>query len=671
MLRASSDGVVIVDTGGLVRRFNDQAELLYGRARADVLGTPYADLIPEAEAERHAAFLRRVLDGEVVQHMESWHIRTDGSTAHVSLGGSPLAEDDGPVVGACVFVRDIDDVVRAREEAEATTAELRQSNAQLDRAFNSPLLPQAIYDGQARYLRVNDAFCELVGRSREWLLEHTVLDVTHPDDVDDILRGLRASTSGEPIPPRIEKRYLHADGHAIWVEINLSQHVSGDGGVEFIAHIRDISETLADKRELEARQRRLDASQEAGRVGTWEIDLGSGVPHWSLGQRRIHLLGPDEPLPSWEEFRAQVHPDDREGLGFPDRHEPHEVTYRWMRDPDNVRVIVDSSTWVPGEGDHPGYRVGIAQDITNERLAAEALRASEHRFRIAFNTSLVPTGVVDGSARILQINDAGCELFGHPREEVLGRTFEDYAHPDEREWLRALVAHMRSGSAQEGQTELRLVVAGGRLVWVEASMAVMQPASATHPGEYIVQLRDITEQRQNVEELRYLADHDPLTGVLNKRGFDQALETFVEQNQLGNRAALGALLLIDLDHFKHHNDTYGHPHGDQILVAIADTLRERLREEDAVARTGGDEFAVILSGITAEEADLVAADLVERLASAAAAISPDDENPVTVSIGIADFTGRPDFPTVIRQADAGLYAAKSAGRNQSKRLPSE
>ena len=136
----------------------------------------------------------------------------------------------------------------------------------------------------------------------------------------------------------------------------------------------------------------------------------------------------------------------------------------------------------------------------------------------------------------------------------------------------------------------------------------------------LVHAVDVTEQRLAERRMRHLVDHDPLTGLLNRRGLAAAMQTQVAQSRRYGSA--GALLVLDLDGFKAVNDTLGHDAGDKLLVRIADELRACLRETDVLARLGGDEFAVILPRETLDEAAVVAAKITDRLRGRPASASP-------------------------------------------------
>jgi diguanylate cyclase (GGDEF)-like protein len=163
--------------------------------------------------------------------------------------------------------------------------------------------------------------------------------------------------------------------------------------------------------------------------------------------------------------------------------------------------------------------------------------------------------------------------------------------------------------------------------------------------------------------MRHLADHDPLTGLLNRRGFSAALQSQVAHAR--RYGPCGALLMLDLDGFKAVNDAQGHDAGDQLLVQVAEELRQCLRETDAVARLGGDEFAIILPRETLDEATIVADKVIARLRDCRLGTGSPGLPGVTASIGIAPFGGGEETgEDVLRDADLAMYSAKGAGRDR-------
>ncbi len=171
----------------------------------------------------------------------------------------------------------------------------------------------------------------------------------------------------------------------------------------------------------------------------------------------------------------------------------------------------------------------------------------------------------------------------------------------------------------------------------------------------------IWSRNERMQELARQASQDSLTGLKNRRRFEEDLRTELARSQ--RYGVAGALLMLDLDHFKQVNDTLGHPAGDRVIAEIASVLRGRTRETDVLARLGGDEFAIVLPRCDLEEARGVADEIATAIRERMDA--EQDVPPITASIGIAPFgPGKlTSYESVLAKADAAMYAAKGSGRD--------
>jgi diguanylate cyclase (GGDEF)-like protein len=172
------------------------------------------------------------------------------------------------------------------------------------------------------------------------------------------------------------------------------------------------------------------------------------------------------------------------------------------------------------------------------------------------------------------------------------------------------------------------------------------------------------ERRDAERELRHRAEHDPLTGLVNSSRFTEELKRCISYN--ARYGGGGAVMVLDLDHFKRVNDTLGHTAGDELLARVAHLLRRRLRETDVVGRWGGDEFTVLLPQTREEDAVRVATDLLEMVPREAAIVSGGQRLALTVSIGVAPFGDGDGLEPeqVLGSADAAMYQAKATGRDR-------
>jgi diguanylate cyclase (GGDEF)-like protein/PAS domain S-box-containing protein len=274
--------------------------------------------------------------------------------------------------------------------------------------------------------------------------------------------------------------------------------------------------------------------------------------------------------------------------------------------------------------------------------------------------------VVDPEGRLVRWNRACEQLLGYTAAELdaPGAMF-DLIPATERRRAEAATEALMSGRSPV-RSEFHWRTRDGELRLIEWSTTALTDAD----GEvtYLVGTGiDVTDTRRwdaergaAEERLRHMADHDALTGLFNRRRFEEELERHIAY---GRRYGVdGALLMIDLDDFKQVNDVHGHREGDRVLTAVADVLRNRLRESDVVARFGGDEFAVLMPHGDADDA----AGLADLLAEAIRTDVSSPQGALGASVGLAIFEETTSSDEVLSRADDAMYADK-ARRGQAVR----
>ena len=296
----------------------------------------------------------------------------------------------------------------------------------------------------------------------------------------------------------------------------------------------------------------------------------------------------------------------------------------------------------------------------DERGKAErALREVHARFETAFGNAPIGMALVDRDGRWLEVNDALCRITGYSRDELKATTLEAITDPDYVDLDTQQMRDLLSGHIPSYQVEKRYRHARGHHLWVLVTVSVVRD-DGVEPLYVISQVQDISERKELAERLEYMVDHDFLTGLFNRRRFEQELAQEVER---GSRyRSSGALLLIDLDNFKDVNDAFGHKAGDDLLKGVAGALRHRMRQTDVLARVGGDEFAVLLPQTGAEQAQAVADGIVKTLHQHVAVLG-DRSIRATASVGVVLFDGL-GAAELLAYADLAMYEAKAAGRDR-------
>ena len=312
---------------------------------------------------------------------------------------------------------------------------------------------------------------------------------------------------------------------------------------------------------------------------------------------------------------------------------------------------------LPGE-DGPRALV-IARDVSRERAhARELVRAKERAERLQSDAPygvalLTPQGVV------LDVNEALCTMVGRPAQQLLGTPFASVACPDDP----TLEQHLRAARTDPGvrvEADWSLATPDGREVHLLLSSRLVVGDQDTD-DLVLVNVVDVSERRRYEQRLAHLADHDVLTGLANRRRFDEELTRHLERCR--RHGPDGALLMIDLDNFKEVNDTLGHAAGDELIVSTAALLRSRVRSTDVVARLGGDEFAVLLVDADLEAAETVARSIVDRVRAHTSTLEGSRRR-VTASVGVVTVRAADEHEVdILALADMTMYDAKDAGRD--------
>jgi len=298
-----------------------------------------------------------------------------------------------------------------------------------------------------------------------------------------------------------------------------------------------------------------------------------------------------------------------------------------------------------------------------------------------FDSSSEATLITDLDAAIVSVNPAFTRVTGFAASEVIGRRLDELLTPESRAALKDKLPHVANGTAPAAAhgealtVDVRLQCKDGSQIWVE----ILSTPERDRKGRVVGYRRigrNITERREMQDRVRELAFHDALTGLPNRRLLNDRLGQAMAQSK--RSGTYGAVLFLGLDNFKPLNDSHGHGAGDQLLIEVADRLRECVREIDTVARFGGDEFVVILGALqkTREESLALALNVAEKVSAVLArpyllsvqqhdGTEIDIEHRCTSSIGgTLYFDNEARHEEILRRADSAMYRAKNEGRNR-------
>ena len=409
---------------------------------------------------------------------------------------------------------------------------------------------------------------------------------------------------------------------------------------------------------------------EGADLGFWDWDIPAGKV--KRNERWANILGyTDEEIQhttqQWTDF---IYPEDRQKAWqsindvIEGRALAHKIEYRMLHKDGSIRWILDQAKVMKRDAsDKPTRMSGTHNDITERKKIEEVISESSLRFNRILDNLFAYVALLDTDGVVQEVNKAPLDRAGYRREDVIGQYFYDapwWNYDDNvREQLIAAV-----NAAKQGKTSRYDVVVkmGEDLVPIDFLIAPVLDSSGSIVG-LLPTAVDITERKLLEEELQRQARLDYLTGLPNRRSFMDRGEA--ELSRASRYGKPLSILMLDIDHFKQINDTYGHQAGDLVLKSLAITIQEVLRNVDIIGRLGGEEFASVLPETGIEKATEVAERLREVI-SAGEVTLPDGINiHFSVSIGISALIDKnSNIDTLLNEADKALYRAKQEGRNR-------
>jgi diguanylate cyclase (GGDEF)-like protein/PAS domain S-box-containing protein len=461
---------------------------------------------------------------------------------------------------------------------------------------------------------------------------------------------------------------LRCAGAIRWFECCGRVHLQGNGAPCADGYLTDITERKAAELEHERIHQRLVRAFEATPQPMGIVDEAGNI--MALNAAFVQIIGYTlEECPTFSSLIGRLVPDGecRADLRktwydyaqrFRDtRVQPEPIVAKVLCKDGAERMIEARSTWTAGQA------VVLLIDIT-ERLA------SEDRLRL-WTSVLEQTSegimICDAQGRMLTVNPAFERLTGYSKQEVLGQTAQIlHSGRQDATFYADMWATLETSGQWSGEVWNRRKSGELYVEWLTINTVYDAPGRIAH---YVGVFSDITARKAAEERLRYLAQYDALTDLANRSLLLRQLEQLIE---LAARSRFKVyVLFVDLDHFKNVNDSMGHEAGDQLLQAVARRIKDTLRQSDTVARMGGDEFVMLLSGLrSADDAARLAQQLLTTICTPV--LIKDQEVSVSASIGICEFPGDgAQASDLIRNADTAMYRAKSAGRNRYEFYASE
>lgn len=630
----------MIDAQGRFLLWNHNLERVLQRGPEEMAASHPLDFFAGEDTVTIEHAIRQVFaTGEATAEAEM--ISKDGTKTPFHLTGRRVERDGAPVLVGLGL-----DITQQRENLREAKAQLRRNQALMRNSMEGI----HVLDVDGNVLEANDAFCSMLGYTRDEVLRLNVCDWDVKFSLADELRARIRSFIGKS--DIFDAMHRRKDGSVIDVEICVNGVVIDDK-VYLFASSRDITE----RKKLQAVQQRYQQVIEAAMDGFWMINTDGVVEEVNEAYARMsgytmqelvgmHISQLDVKAGA-AEIMAHV------GKLMAQGHGRFETQHR--RKDGQVFDVEVSAAYLP-----QAEKIFVfSHNITLRKQAEQALRVAAATFEM--HEAIL---ITDAQANIIRVNSAFTDITGYSPEDVLGRNpriMSSGRH--DKAFFAVLWEQLLDTGSWAGEIWDKRKNGEIYPKWMTITAVKNQGGETT---QYVAIFSDITERKLAEEEIRNLAFYDALTQLANRRLF---FERF--QNALAGSARYGeygAILFVDLDRFKSLNDTLGHDFGDLLLVEVAARIKSCVREVDTVSRFGGDEFVVLLENVGGDRLDVSrkAGGVAEKIREALS--QPyhlkGQECHSSPSIGISVYHGNEaSMEALIRQADAAMYQAKETGRN--------
>ncbi len=571
---------------------------------------------------------------------EADFISKDGTKTPYHFTGRRVTRDGEPVLIGLGL-----DITESRTNLREAKSLLRRNQTLMRNSMEGI----HVLDIDGNVLEANDAFCNMLGYTRDEILQLNVKDWDIKFSDEELQARIRSFIGKSSM---FETVHRCRDGNVIDVEICVNGVVIDDETYLF-ASSRDITE----RKKLQSVQLRYKQVIDAAMDGYWMANTDGFLEEVNEAYARMSGYSMRELVGMHiSQLEAHENPDEvkshteklmEQGYGrfeTQHRHKDGRII--------DVEVAV---TFLP----EAGKFFVFSHNITLRKQADQALRVAAATFEM--HEAIV---ITDAEAKIIRVNSAFTDITGYSSEDVMDKNprMMSSGRHDMTFYVAMWRAILETGSWAGEIWDKRK---NGEIYpkWMTITAVKNQRGETT---QYVAIFSDITERKRAEEEIRNLAFYDALTQLANRRLFIERFQTaLASSSRYGGH---GAILFIDLDRFKYLNDTLGHDYGDLMLVEVATRIKSCVREVDTVARFGGDEFVVLLENISGEEQEAAqkAAGVAEKIREALSQpySLKGQECRSSPSIGISLYHGN-DAPmeVLIRQADEAMYQAKDAGRN--------
>lgn len=651
LIEHNGDAVFEFDLEGKFVSANERTTEISGFTEEELVGTAFVPLIAQECVKDTIFHFQKALNGEKEEY-ETCIYSNNGQTVQLFVKNVPIIID-GVLVGVYGIARDVTE----EKKLKHLLIESKQRYKSLFENHSDAIFS---YDMNGHFTSGNAGVEKISGYSMKELLGKSFVRMMAPEDIEKTVYHFEKAIR-EKETESYEVALLHKEGHRVElfvmsIPIVVNNQVVGIYGLaKDITNEKRMQEEIQEKNEeLEAFWNNtvdpiffLDTKEEIQKVNPAFEQL-FGYSKEDL-VRSNYLIVPPEMMDEPRQINQRI----RNGENI--------VLHETKRKAKSGKILDILASYTPARN-KKGQIVGayaFYKDITDLRESVRKLQKSQKKYKIITENAFDVIKLINTSGIVEYVSPSNEKTLGYSPSEYVGKSYLTYIHPEDAAVLEDRFKQLKD-KEKPVTCEIRVRHREGYYIWMEASTTPVREDEQVK--QFVTIVRDITEKKKLRDKLAKAALYDYLSGLPNRRMFDERLQLAIEQAEYLNKKV--AVLMLDGRKFKQINDNYGHDAGDAVIKEMAKRLQSSVRTTDTVARLGGDEMGIILPGLNlVSEAEDIASRIVHSFEE------PFYFNGVEVEIGagvgIAIYPDHSmDKKELVKFADDALYKAKESQQNE-------
>jgi diguanylate cyclase (GGDEF)-like protein/PAS domain S-box-containing protein len=634
ILRSVPDMIMQVDNDKRYVWANSAGFEFFGK---EVIGKE-ASFFFEGEQDTYRAVASLFAGESQTLYIESWQRRYDGEKRLLAWWCQTLKDENENVTGVLSTARDI------TQEHEKEETLLLQAQI-----FDGVQDSVMVHDEQGKFVYLNENAWKTRGYSYKEMMSLSVKELDAPEyrhGYQEEMRALMAKIRQEG-SSMFEVEHLCKNGEHLPVEVH-AKLIELHDKEYVLSSVRDISERKKTQMALEESEKKYRGLVEHAMIGVYRSDISGNILYVNAALSRMFAYDSPDELIGENSVLRYANPKVRAHL-LKKLSKDHSISgYEFeMLNKHSVAIPIMASAVL--EGSVISGMIIDMREIKESRKEIDTLsKAVEQIDDILY--------ITDNLGNISYVNEAYCRHTGYSKEDAIGqnsRITKSGRH--DRRFYKELWDTILNGKVYHHT--LINKKKNGDLYYEKKTISPLKDENDRIVG-FISTGKDVTQETMLYQEVEHIAMTDQLTGVYNRRKFE---ELYALESERARRFSHPlSMILIDIDHFKTVNDTYGHSIGDETLKHLAEIVQKNIRKIDSFARWGGEEFLVLSPGTDLDNIQKLA----EKLRRAVESADFFEAGHITISLGVTVFEKEDTFSELFKRADRSLYAAKEKGRNQ-------